>query len=50
MGKNLFSFLAFGILFFIYVGSGQKREAGEKKPSLAKTAAGTLPRFSGEKP
>ncbi len=36
MGNNLFSFLAFGILFFIYVASGQKREASEKKPSLPK--------------
>ena len=36
MGKNLFSFLAFGILFFIHVDSGQKREASEKNRPLPK--------------
>jgi hypothetical protein len=41
MGKNLFSFLAFRKLLFINVDSGQKREASEKKASLAKAVAGT---------
>jgi len=48
MGKNLFSFFAFGILFLFMWTLGRNGKQAKKNRPLPKTVAGTR-RFSGEK-